>query len=323
VSSAIPTPNVTRAAGSLFDRRERRLVRYSFLTVYLVWGVSYAVGRIMATNLPPLLAAGVRFLLAGLLLTAIVCARGLSLPARGRDWRRAVTAALLGVVLSNGLNMLALKHVASNQVALISASSAFWIAWLGMYGRQPSPVGARTWVGLAVGFVGVAVLVSAHGFGPHAQLAWQLAALVSAMAWGLATAVIRESQGESDPLVLTASYLLLGGAALTALGIADGDAARWSWSPAGLAAIAFLAIFSSTLTFLAYAHLLRHETPARIGTYAYVNPLVAVLAGWVLLGEGLTPLQWVGALIIFVGVILVRKLPVVPRPWRRARSPAL
>jgi drug/metabolite transporter (DMT)-like permease len=317
MNAAIPSPTLTRAAGSLFDRRERRLVRYSFLTVYVVWGVSYAVGRIMATNLPPVLAAGVRFLFAGVLLTTMVYARGLSLPACARDWRRAGTAALFGVVLSNGLNMLALGHVPSNQVALISASSAFWIAWLGMYGRQPSPVSARTWVGLAVGFAGVAVLVSAHGFGPHSQVGWQLAVLGSALAWGLATAVIRESQSDSDPVVFTASYVLLGGTALTALGIASGDAARWSWSIAGLAAIAFLAIFSSTLTFIAYSYLLRHESPARIGTYAYVNPLVAVLAGWLMLGEGLTPLQWLGSIIIFAGVILVRNLPLLPRvQWR-------
>src|SRR5215469_357093 len=249
MNATIPSPTLTRAPGSLFDRHERRLVRYAFLTVYLVWGVSFAVGRIMATNLPPVLAAGVRFLFAGVLLTAMVYARGLSLPARAGDWRRAGTAALLGVVLSNGLNMLALRHVASNQVALISASSAFWIAWLGMYGRQASPVSARTWAGLAVGFIGVAVLVSAHAFGSRAQLGWQLVALGSALAWGLATAVIRESQRDSDPVVFTASYVLLGGVALTILGLAGGDAARWSWSIAGLAAIAFLAIFSSTLTY--------------------------------------------------------------------------
>src|SRR5215472_1108396 len=318
MNAAIPTPALTRAPGSLFDRHERRLVRYSFLTVYLVWGVSFAVGRIMATNLPPVLAAGVRFLFAGVLLTTIVYARGLSLPARASGWRRAGIAALLGVVLSNGLNMLALRHVASNQVALISASSAFWIAWLGMYGRQPSPVSARAWAGLAVGFLGVAVLVSAHAFASRAQFGWQLVALGSALTWGLATAVIRESQGDSDPVVFTASYVLLGGAALTALGIAGGDAARWTWSLAGLAAIAFLAIFSSTLTFIAYSYLLRHESPARIGTYAYVNPLVAVLEGWLLLGESLTPLQWVGSIIIFAGVILVRNLPVLPRVLRRS-----
>jgi drug/metabolite transporter (DMT)-like permease len=304
------------------DRRERRLVRLSFAVIYLVWGVSYAVGRILATSLPPLLAAGVRFVLAGVLITVVVYARGRSLPRQARAWRLAAVAALLGVVIGNGLNMLALRYVPSNQVALISASCAFWIAWLGMYGRQPSAVNMRTWVGLAVGFVGVAILVSAHGLAPGAQLPWQLAVLGAALAWALATFVIRESQDESDPVAFTAAYLLIGGPILTGIGIAHGDGAHWSWSPAGLASIAFLAVFSSTLSFIAYSYLLRHETPARIGTYAYVNPLVAVLAGWLLLGERLTPIQWLGAAVIFVGVVLVRNLPLLPAPAARAGDDA-
>jgi len=304
---------------SHFAMRKRSLVQASFVTIYLVWGVSYAFGRIMATELPPLLAAGVRFCFSAALLTLIVYTSGLALPTRARDWRLALAAALLGIVLSNGLNMLALRHVASNQVALVSASSAFWIAWLGMYGRHPSPVSRRTWLGLLVGFAGVAILVSAHGIGMHARFGWQLVVLMSALAWALATAAIRESQPECDPLAFTASYLLVGGVGLVALGLATGDAARWSWSPSGIAALLFLALFSSTLASLAYIYLLRHEPPARIGTYAYVNPLVAVFAGWVLLDERLNALQWAGSAVIFAGVILVRNLRIFPRLRRRRR----
>jgi drug/metabolite transporter (DMT)-like permease len=298
---------------TLFATRRRSLVQACFLTIYLVWGVSYAVGRIMATALPPLLAAGVRFCFAGALLTLLVYATGLTLPTRGRDWRLAGAAALLGITVSNGLNVLALQHVASSQVALISASSAFWIAWLGMYGRYPTPVSPRTWLGLAVGFVGVAILVSAHGVGLHARFGWQLVVLGSALAWALATAAIRESQPECDPLAFTASYLLVGGVTLVVTGLATGDAGRWTWSPSGLAALVFLALFSSTLAFLAYTYLLRHEPPARIGTYAYVNPLVAVFAGWLLLDERLNARQWAGTAVIFVGVVLVRNLRLYPR----------
>jgi drug/metabolite transporter (DMT)-like permease len=307
---------------SLFATRRRSLVQACFITIYLVWGVSYAVGRIMATELPPLLAAGVRFCFSGTLLTLLAYASGLSLPRRARDWRLIVAAALLGITVSNGLNVLALQHVASSQVALISASSAFWIAWTGMYGRQPAPVSKRTWLGLLVGFAGVAILVSAHGFGLHSRFGWQLVVLGSALAWALATAAIRESQPECDPLAFTAGYLLVGGVTLAATGLLTGDAGRWSWSPTGLAAMVFLAIFSSTLAFLAYTYLLRHEPPARIGTYAYVNPLVAVFAGWALLDERLNPLQWAGTAVIFAGVVLVRSLRLFPRLRpRRASSP--
>ncbi len=116
----------------VFATRRPRLVQACFVTIYLVWGVSYAVGRIMATELPPLLAGGIRFLFSGTLLTLLVYASGLTLPIRSRDWRLAAAAAVLGIAVSNGLNVLALRHVASSPVALISAGPAFRIAWAGM-----------------------------------------------------------------------------------------------------------------------------------------------------------------------------------------------
>jgi len=253
---------------SLLVRRTRTTVQLAFAVIYVVWGVSYAVNRIMALALPPLLAAGVRFVLAGSLLTLVAQVRGLSLPHRARDWLAVGVAAVLGVVLSNGLSVLAIQHIPSNQAALISASSAFWLAWVGMYGRHASRVSNRTWAGLAVGFIGVAMLLSARGFGAGALVGWQLTILAATFCWALATAVIRESEYTCDPLVFTACYLLLGGILIGSCGLLMGDAARWVWSPPGLGAIVFLAIFSSTCGFAAYTYLLVHETPARIGLIA-------------------------------------------------------
>ena len=300
----------------LLAHRSRTAVHLAFTVIYLVWGFTYAVNRIMALALPPLLAAGTRFMLSGTLLTVIARARGVALPARRRDWYSIGATAILGVALANGLSILALRRIASNHAALINASSAFWIAWVGMYGRRAAPVSARTWSGLGIGFAGVAVLVSAHGFGESAHVGWQLSLLAATLCWALATFVMRESQSECDPLAFTACYLLLGGALLAACGLASGDAGRWTWSPSGIAAIVFLAIFSSTLGFVAYTYLLVHETPSRIGTYAYVNPLVAVVAGRLLLGEGLDALQLAGSAVIFAGVVLVRNLPLLPRRRR-------
>lgn len=245
-------------------------------------------------------------------------ARRLQLPVQRSDWRAIGAAAVLGVLLSNGLNVLALRHIASNQSALINASSAFWIAWLGMYGRRATAVSGRTWLGLLIGFGGVAVLVCARGFAPAAQLSWQLVALCAPLCWALATAVMRESQTACDPLAFTACYLALGGVLLLVTGLAGGDAAHWSWSSAGIGAIIFLAVFSSTFGFVAYTYLLPYETPARLGTYALVNPAIAVLVGWSLLGERLDAFQLIGAAIIFVGVVLVRKRRLWPRTAQRS-----
>lgn len=307
------TRPVIAPPASFFLTRRRSSVQLAFAVIYVVWGVSYAVNRIMALQLPPLMAAGVRFALAGSFLTVLARARGLSMPRGSRDWLSVSACAILGIGVANGLSVLVLRHVPSNQAALINSSSAFWIAWLGMYGRRASPVSYRTWAGLALGFAGVAILLSARGFGASAHVGWQLLILLATLSWACATTLIRESRSECDPLAFTACYLLLGGALLATLGLATGDAQRWTWSPSGLAAMVFLAIFSSTLGFVAYAYLLVHETPSRIGTYAYVNPLVAVLAGWLLLGERLDALQLAGSAIIFIGVVLVRNLHVFPR----------
>lgn len=293
--------------------RTRRKTQLAFATIYLVWGFTYAVNRIMALALPPLLAAGVRFLLAAALLLGFARWRGLALPRSRRDWRFLFGAALLGVVLSNGLNVLSLRHIASNQAALISSSSAFWIAWLGMYGTRAAPVSVRTWVGLLVGFMGVAVLLSTHGFGAPASLGWQLAVLASALCWALASMVIRESHSQCDPLAFTGCYLLVGGAIMSAIALLHGDAATWTWSLAGVGALVFLAIFSSTFGFVSYTYLLRHETPSRVGTFAYVNPIVAVAAGWLLLNEHLDGRQWLGAAIVCAGVAMVGNLRLLPR----------
>ncbi|MBV9619729.1 MAG: EamA family transporter [Gammaproteobacteria bacterium] len=301
-----------RRAG-LLQTSLRSRIRLAFAVIYLVWGVTYAVNRIMALNLPPLLAAGSRFLFAGGVLLLVARARGLALPSTGRDWALLTLAALLGITISNGLAVLSLQHLASNQAALIGSSSAFWIAWLGMYGRRGTAVNVRTWCGLALGFLGVAVLLSAHGFGSQAQLSWQAAVLGSALCWALASMLIRASHSHTDPLALTACYLLIGGAVLSGLGLLHGDAARWTWSVPGVGAILFLAVFSSTFGFVSYTFLLRHETPSRIGTYAYVNPMVAVFTGWVLLGERLDRWQVLGSLIIFAAVFLVRSLRLRPR----------
>jgi drug/metabolite transporter (DMT)-like permease len=319
VSVSRPLARVAAAPAQLSTDRERRLVRLCFLIVYIVWGVSYPVARIVATHLPPLLATGARFCFAATVLTGIVYYNGLTLPRRACDWRLAGAAGFLGIVVSNGLNILALGHVDSNQVALVSSSSAFWIAWLGMYGRRPSPVSRRTWLGLIVGFAGLSILVSAHGFGDPARFGWLLLVLAGALSWALATAVIRESQPDCDALAFTATYLLLGGVTLAALGVVTGDVSRWSWSPSGLAAMVFLAIFSATLASLAYTYLIRHETPARIGTYAYISPLVAVVTGWLLLDERLDAVQLAGMAVIYAGLILVRNLHILQRLDRPPR----
>jgi len=293
------------ATRSMSASPARFLLLGSFATLYLVWGSSFVATKIMVTELPPVLAAGVRFAIAGLLLGALARARGALVPRDATEWRHAFAMGALMVLVSNGANGLAMQHVASNQSALLNASSAFWIALLGTVGSQGHRLPKRTLAGLAIGFAGVALLLWPRGGFAAANLGWQLLILFGCIAWAGATLYHRVAKPATPALMFTAMQMLAGGLLTLPVGLALGDAAEWRWSPPGLAALGYLVVFSSCLAYAAFAYLMTHTTPARLGTYAYVNPVVAAVLGWALLGETLSGLQLAGMAVILAGVVLV------------------
>jgi drug/metabolite transporter (DMT)-like permease len=296
------------AAGS------RPLVLGAFAVLYLVWGSSFVATKIMVTDLPPLLAAGVRFTVAGVLLGTVAAALGARVPGDPREWRHALVMGLLMVVLSNGINNVAMQYVASNQSALLNASAAFWIALLGTVGGRGHALSPRTRAGLALGFLGVALVLWPRGGFSAANLAWQLAIVAGCLAWAGATLYHRMARPTTPTLMLTSMYMAVGGLLTTALGLAAGAAARWQFTWPGHAALLYLTLFSSCLAYAAFAYLMPRATPARLGTYAYVNPIVAAVIGWLMLGETLTGLQLVGSAVIIGGVALVSLPPRAAAP---------
>jgi drug/metabolite transporter (DMT)-like permease len=285
--------------------RSTPLVLGAFAVLYLVWGSSFVATKIMVTDLPPLLAAGVRFVTAGVLLGLVAAALGARLPKGALEWRHVLVMGLLMVVVSNGINVVAMQYVASNQSALLNASAAFWIAILGMVGAQGHALPTRTRIGLALGFLGVALILWPRGGFSAANLGWQLAILVGCIGWAGATLYHRLVKPATPALMFTAMQMLLGGLLTTGLGLAAGDAAEWRFTMRGHLALLYLTLFSSCLAYTAFAYLLPRTTPARLGTYAYVNPVVAAIVGWLLLGETLSGAQLAGSAVIVLGVALV------------------
>lgn len=285
--------------------RTSALVVASFAILYLVWGSSFVATKIMVTDLPPLLAAGIRFTSAGLLLGVVATALGARLPRERTEWRHALVMGTLMVVVSNGINNVAMQYVASNQSALLNATAAFWIAILGTLGAQGHALPARTRIGLAIGFLGVALVLWPRGGFSVGNLGWQLAIIAGCIGWAGATLYHRLAKPRTAPLMFTSMQMLLGGVLTTTIGLAAGDAAEWRYTPAGHAALLYLTLFSSCLAYTAFAYLLPRTTPARLGTYAYVNPVVAGVVGWLLLGETLSGAQLAGSAVIVLGVALV------------------
>ncbi len=291
-----------RSAPSARDARTQLLC---FATIYLVWGSSFLISKIMVAHLPVLLSAGVRFVGGGLLLMALALWRGDSFPRGLIEWRHCVVMSVLTIMISTGINTFALRVLPSNQSALLNSSSALWIALLGTLGPRGHKLSLTTKLGLTLGFLGVGCVLWPRGGFVLEHFGWQLAVIAGCLSWATGTLYYRTFSPRTSPLMFTAMQMLTGGSILLGFSLLAGDSARWSWAPAGILSLLYLTLISSCLAYGAYIWLMRNTTPAKLGTYAYVNPLIATVLGWAVLGETLGWVQVFGTGIILAGVVLI------------------
>ena len=275
--------------------------------VYVVWGSTYLAIRYAIETMPPLLSAGVRFLLAGLILLAVVVA------VRGRDALRvtrpqATTAAVSGVLLllgGNGLVSVAEQRVESGLAALLVACIPLWIVVLRAgLGDRP---GLATTGGVALGFAGVA-LIFLPGDSGETDLAYAALCVLAALFWAIGSLLVTRRPVPADPLTLTTIEMLAGGAALLVVAAGHGELAGLSVaaiSGKSWLALGYLIVFGSLIAFTAYVWLLGNAPVSLVSTYAYVNPAVAVLLGVLLAGERLTGATLAGGLVVLAAVAVV------------------
>jgi drug/metabolite transporter (DMT)-like permease len=277
-----------------------------FLAIYLAWGSTYLAVRLAIETVPPFLMVGMRSLIAGLLLCALAHARGASLPTRA-EWRGALIVGLLFFVGCHGLLAWAQRGVETGFAALMLATVPLWVPLLDWL-RGARPTG-RVVVALAIGFMGVALLIgasrglSAAGSDPLAVTVL----LVSALSWALGSVLARALALPKSVTQAAGLELLLGGAVLLCVSAASGELADFDAGAVSLRsalAIAWLAAVGSVLGFTVYGWLLRVAPPARVATYAYVNPVVAMALGWWLLGEPVTVAMLVASGLILAAVVV-------------------
>jgi drug/metabolite transporter (DMT)-like permease len=297
------TPDLTSAVPDGASSRGR--IAAAFAAIYLIWGSTFLAIRIGVRELPPFLFAGSRFVLAGALLGMVAAWRREPLPAGGREWRYMLIFSVLMVALSNGVSTVALQHIPSNEGALLAAGAALWIAGLGAIGPKAHALTARGILGLLLGLTGVVLIVWPRAATPSGHLAWQSLVVFGSFCWAAGTIMYRNAALPVGPVAFNAALMVLGGTWLLLAGLATGEIARWQWSPGGLAAMLYLAVFGSAVAYTAYAWLLRRVRADRVGTFAYVNPAIATVLGWAVLGEALSPVQISGMAIVLLGVALV------------------
>jgi len=292
---------------SAAESRSRIVV--AFAAVYIVWGSTYLAIRYAVQTIPPLLMGGARFVVSGAILYAWARWRGAPRPT-SREWRDATIAGALMLCLGNGAVGWAEQRLPSSLAALIVAVVPLWMVildWLRPRGKRPS---VMVMLGVFVGLGGLVVLVGPRtiiGQGDVDATATGVL-MVGSLAWAAGSIYNRYSARPASSAMATGIQMLGGSVTLIALGAAIGELRGF-----GVAQISgvswlgwlYLVTFGSLIGFTAYIYLLGAVSPAKASTYAYVNPIVAVLLGWAIAGESITPRTLVAAAIIIGGVAMI------------------
>ncbi|HJQ20699.1 MAG TPA: EamA family transporter [Gemmatimonadaceae bacterium] len=288
--------------------RNRSRVLLAFATVYTIWGSTYLAIKYAVMSIPPFVAGAGRFLVSGAVLYAIASARGAPRPTAAQVRTAAITGVLM-LAFGNGAVMWSELSVPSGIAALIVAAVPLWmvlIDWLRPHGVRPR---ALVFVGLAIGVVGIVVLIGpsvvdgAGQLGPAA-----LILLAGSFSWAFGSIVTRRGARPDSPLMTTALQMLAGGVAFIVLAAALGEFRGFALANVTLRSFlgwGYLVTFGSLLGFTAYIYLLGAVSPAKAGTYAYVNPVVAVFLGWLIAGEPIGARTLIAAAIILAGVAII------------------
>ena len=288
----------------------------AYLLVCVLWGSTYLAIKVGVTELPPFLFAGLRFLTGGVVLLAIARAFGDPFPREGRDWR---TLAIVGVLLLAGGNAFVVwseQFIGSGIASIFVVTVAMWTALFDAV--IPGGTGDLSWrivAGLLLGFLGTLLLVGAT---PAEILAADkrgpLALTLASASWSLGTVYAKRHPTKVSPYMGAAIQMIVGGTLVALVGTVLGEWPAWHLSTRGIGAIAYLVVFGSVIGYSAYSYALRHASATIVGTYAYVNPVIAVVLGWLLLHEPVHARTFVAMSMILVAVIWIQFSHRVRRP---------
>lgn len=301
--------------------RGKALIAY--LLVCLFWGSTYLAIRIGVGVFPPFLFAGVRFFIAGVILLSGALLFGDSLPATLKDW---VVLSIVGIFLLAGGNAMVVwaeQYTPSGVASIFVVTVALWMAFFdAVVPGGPGRVSLRVIAGLLLGFLGTLLLVGASPAALlSADLRGPLALTGASASWAFGSVYYKRQHPAASPYVAASVQMLAGGAVVTALGLALGEGPRVHVSSTGLEALAYLVVFGSLVGYSAYAYALKHAPATIVGTYSYVNPVIAVLLGWLLLGETVTPRTFL-AMALILGAVVWIQFSHTLVAFRRAPAPS-
>lgn len=310
-------------------KHERAVAYAAFVTICIVWGTTYLFIRIAVETIPPLLLTAVRYLGAGAILFAIATLRGDRLPRDRRVLRELAVVGMLLVGIGNLTVVWAEQWVPSGIAALLVATAPFWATVMEAFRSGGERVQRLRIVGMLLGFVGVALLVTPGGAGgafDHRFLLGAIAIQIGCVGWQYGTSRGKYNLANLPPIMSSALQALFGGMIVGVAGVSVGELPRFHVTTRTLFALLYLMIFGSVIAFTAYVYAMRSIRMTTLSLYSYVNPVVAVILGWLVLNERLTWVSVTAMVIILAGVALVQSgsmLRGAAARRRRGDEPAL
>lgn len=304
--------------------REKLAAYGAWAAVCFFWGTTYLAIRLGLESFPPMLFAGMRFLIAGTILFLVMWRlRGARLPV-GREWLDIAVVGLLLLGIGNGAVVWAEQWVSSGMAALLVATSPFWVAALERTQRGGERVGATALCGMLLGLGGIVLLVAPELF--ETRLDWRylagiVAVQIGCFTWTAGSIYSKRRPSGVSPMMSAALQMLCAGTALTLTGTVAGEWSAFQLSLPAAGALLYLVVFGSIVAYGSYIYAIEKLPLTVVSTYSYINPVIAVLLGWAVLSE---PLNWrvgVAAGVILGGVALVKTSPkALASAWRRWRS---
>lgn len=296
----------------------------AFATLYIVWGTTYLAIRIgLDADWPPAAFAGLRLMPAGLILLGISKARGASMRVSLRDRRTIVMVGLLLLVGGQYGTYLAEQYIGSGLTALIVALLPLWIAGAESLLPDMERPTARGYLGLALGFAGLGILLApriTNLSGSGTEVLGIGIEILATWLWMTGSIVSKRRPVKADALVATGYEMLAASAVLVLIATVRGEWSHITLTPAGIGSLLYLIVIGSCVAFTAFVWLLRHAPASKVMTYAYVNPVVAVFLGWLVLSEPIDGWMLAGMTVIVAGVALATSAPT--RPARSGSTPA-
>ncbi len=289
-----------------FMKNDEKKTFLAYLCVCIFWGSTYLAIRIGVSEFPPALFAGFRFLIAGSLMVGFAKLRGLEFPKKAIDIKKISLVGILLLAGGNGLVVWAEQWVHSGTAALFVATVPLYMATLEMLLPGRKKLSLKGWIGLLIGFSGVILLVFTNSGSGSIDLKGAIILLCGPLLWSTGSVFSKSFKAAGSLVAQIGIQMLAGGLLLTIVGLSIGETERLSLTVKGVGAIIYLSLFGSVLAYSCYIYVLQKWPAAKAGTYAYVNPPVAVLLGSIVLGEPFTIQIVLSCVVILAGVFLVQ-----------------